>query len=156
MTTTLDAVSYRDWQIIPKLDFGRLHQGERVGFLILRQGSNVAPGATWFETVSQAKKGVDACILATKDGVIDGVLFWLLMGKAGLDITDSFILREELARKPDCVIRAEDSPLAIRVRTEGSDIRIASLGNFNLNAKEALALSVQLKYAAERALGRTI
>ena len=60
-----DIVEYKDYIIKPKRDFGTsgfLINGKRVreGFVVVDKFNiNVMPGATWFQTVKEAEKGID-------------------------------------------------------------------------------------------------
>ena len=61
------------------------HQKDRVGYVVTKGGCNVMPGATWFETVPGAHKGIAALELAKRiapqpdgDGC-DGQVFWMLI-----------------------------------------------------------------------------
>jgi hypothetical protein len=58
---------------------------ERVGYVVAKGGCNVMPGATWFETVAGAHKGIAALELAKRiaprpdgDGC-EGDVFWMLI-----------------------------------------------------------------------------
>lgn len=61
-------ISYKDYIIKPKRDFGQygfLINGKRVrkGFVVTdKHNINVMPGATWFQTIREAKKGIDVLI----------------------------------------------------------------------------------------------
>lgn len=58
-------VAYRDFQIVPKRDFGssfHLVDGMPVawGYVVTDGVVDVTPGAGWFQTVEEAKLGIDA------------------------------------------------------------------------------------------------
>lgn len=63
-------MNYRGYNIVPKRDFGNqpfLIDGEMVkhGYVVTAasgeyRGCNVMPGATWFQTVEEAKEGIIA------------------------------------------------------------------------------------------------
>lgn len=59
---------YKDYTIKPKKDFGEygfLINGKRVrkGFVVVdKHNINIMPGATWFQTIKDAKKGIDVFI----------------------------------------------------------------------------------------------
>lgn len=61
------AAVYRGFHIVPKLDFGTqgfLIKGKWVksGFVVTDGSCNIMPGATWFQTVLEAKRGIDIFI----------------------------------------------------------------------------------------------
>ncbi len=64
---------YRGYKIVPKRDFGPgpgyFIDGKYVkkGWLITDGLCNVAPGATWFESIALAQEGIDALIAAGAD-----------------------------------------------------------------------------------------
>jgi hypothetical protein len=58
------AVEYRGYTITPKLDFGNrphLVNGAyyKHGWVVVKDGCNAMPGATWFSLVSKAKRAID-------------------------------------------------------------------------------------------------
>lgn len=62
-------VAYRGFTIRLKGDFGDsffLIDGMPCawGYVAVRNGCNAMPGATWFQTVKEAKRGIDALIAA--------------------------------------------------------------------------------------------
>lgn len=75
-----DHIRYRTLFIAPKRDFGGqayLIKGRSVmsGFIVTDGSCNVMPGATWFETVDEAKHAIDV-LLAVKG---DSDMFWEIM-----------------------------------------------------------------------------
>ena len=62
--------SDQKFRIEPKRDFGRgkgyLINGKWVksGFIVTRGGCNIMPGATWFQTVSDAMRAISVYIAA--------------------------------------------------------------------------------------------
>jgi hypothetical protein len=73
-------MEYKGYRIEPKCDFGNrpfLIKGQWVseGFVVGKGYiGNIMPGATWFQTIEEAKSGIDNLIAA--DG--DSDLFWTL------------------------------------------------------------------------------
>lgn len=61
-------VRYRNFEIVPKLDFGThgYIDGKgrviKAGFVVCQGDCNIMPGATWFETIKEAKNGIDVYI----------------------------------------------------------------------------------------------
>jgi hypothetical protein len=74
-----NAVRYRTLIIKPKLDFGTgyLIKGVMVkeGWLVSDGCCNIMPGATWFETIDEAKHAIDI-LIAVKG---DSQAFWEIM-----------------------------------------------------------------------------
>lgn len=73
----MDENYYRGFTIEPKRDFGStgfLINGQYVktGYVAVRDFCNPMPGATWFLTIDEAKKGIDIFLAA--DG--NAELFW--------------------------------------------------------------------------------
>lgn len=66
-------ISYRGYIIEPKRDFGPYgYRGDgghviRVGFLAVKDGCNATPGAGWYTSIAQARRGIDALIAAQGD-----------------------------------------------------------------------------------------
>lgn len=62
------------FKIAPKQDFGPgpgyYIEGEYVkeGYVVVENGCNVMPGATWFRTVERARQGIDDFLAADRDG----------------------------------------------------------------------------------------
>jgi hypothetical protein len=61
-------LNYRDHMILVKQDFGssfHLIDGmpTNIGYVVVKDGVNVMPGAVWFQTVKQARRAVDLLIL---------------------------------------------------------------------------------------------
>lgn len=82
MSASLKAIHYRGYRIQPKLDFGPvgyLVNGKYVkkGYVVTDGVCNVMPGATWFQTVSEARKAVD--ILIAVGGENASELMWEIM-----------------------------------------------------------------------------
>jgi hypothetical protein len=77
-------LNYRGFAVEPKRDFGSVgfYIGGRFikeGFVVVKGGSNVMPGATWFRTIESAKHAIDVFI--DVDG--DAHKFWTrLRGEA--------------------------------------------------------------------------
>jgi hypothetical protein len=79
--------SYSEWCgyiIMRKQDFPS-YQKDRLGYVVTKGGCNVMPGATWFETMAGAHKGIAALELAKRiapkpdgDGC-DCDIFWMLI-----------------------------------------------------------------------------
>lgn len=62
-------MKYRNYQIEPKKDFpkdGFLIDGKMVkkGWIVTDGYANIMPGATWFQTVQEAKEGIQALYLS--------------------------------------------------------------------------------------------
>lgn len=78
---------WNGYRIEPKQDFGPngfLIEGRWVksGFVVTKQGCNVMPGATWFETEPEAKKGIAALELAKQAARTQSDIphcFWMFM-----------------------------------------------------------------------------
>lgn len=75
-----DGIRYRTLFICPKLDFGgqpHLIKGRSVmsGYVVTDGVCNVMPGACWFETIEQAKHGIDVLIAVRGDSD----MFWEIM-----------------------------------------------------------------------------
>ena len=75
---------YRGYSIKPKKDFGTqgfLIEGKWVkkGYVVVKDGCNAMPGATWFRTVAEAEEAID--VLIAVDG--DAELFWELLQPFG-------------------------------------------------------------------------
>lgn len=76
-------IDYRGYTIQPKLDFGgkaHLYAGKVIqrGYVVTPEGQalvNVMPGATWFESVIEAKVAIDVLIEANETGKD----FWTLL-----------------------------------------------------------------------------
>ena len=72
-------IEYRDFHIVPKLDFGSTPYQNvntyRKGYVIVKDGVNVMPGATWATSVIEAKVMIDVYIEA--DG--NGEMFWKIL-----------------------------------------------------------------------------
>jgi hypothetical protein len=81
VTSVLD---YRGFAVEPKRDFGPVGfyiDGRFVkdGFVVVKDGCNAMPGATWFRTIDSAKHAIDVFI--DVDG--DAYKFWTrLRGEA--------------------------------------------------------------------------
>jgi hypothetical protein len=73
------AVRYRTLFITPKRDFGTgfLIKGKMVtdGWIVTDGTCNIMPGATWFETVEEAKFAIDVLIAVQGDAD----MFWEIM-----------------------------------------------------------------------------
>lgn len=75
------SVKYRGFKVVVKRDFGGrffLIDGMPCmwGYVVIDDtGCNVMPGATWFQTVRDAKRGIDNLLRAEDDPVA----FWELM-----------------------------------------------------------------------------
>lgn len=72
---------YRGCRIEPKLDFGTrgfLTKGKWVkkGWVVIKNHCNVMPGACWFQTVKEAKRGIDVLI---EVGDKNPAAFWAAM-----------------------------------------------------------------------------
>ena len=79
-------IEYKGYHIKPKLDFGGYaHKNVNTyykGYVVVKDGYNAMPGATWSPSVIGAKVMIDTFIEA--DG--DGDVFWKLhRSKQGLD-----------------------------------------------------------------------
>lgn len=74
---------YRGHQITPKLDFGsgrgHLIKGKWVkkGWVVVKDHCNVMPGACWFQTIKEAKHGID--VLIKVGGEKNSDAFWEIM-----------------------------------------------------------------------------
>lgn len=75
---TNNEVNYRSYTIKPKRDFGSysfLINGKMVreGFVVTDEHNvNAMPGATWFQTVKDAKKGIDVLVVYGKENFCKG------------------------------------------------------------------------------------
>lgn len=76
-----DGIRYRTLTIVPKRDFGgqpHLIKGRAVmaGFVVIDNlCCNIMPGATWFETIEEAKHAIDVLIAVRGDSD----MFWEIM-----------------------------------------------------------------------------
>ncbi len=64
-------VEWKGYIIIEKVGYG----DGKPGVMVVKDGCNAMPGATWFESVEQAKKGIAALILSEQTGGD----FWMFM-----------------------------------------------------------------------------
>jgi len=79
-------VIYRDYLIREKQDFGEygfLISGFRVktGYVVIKDGCNVMPGACWFQTVEAAMRAIDDLIESEKGTIVNSGRespFWTL------------------------------------------------------------------------------
>lgn len=142
-------IIYRDYEIKEKLDFGsnpHIIKGEVVkeGVVVVKDGCNAMPGATWFRNIIDAKEAIDALILA--DG--NSEVFWLIMRRGGGN-TVSTGENTGRVRVPPCIHTVTFS------RTQNSaypgSVEVAGLGS--MTAVEALALAASIRRAALYSLG---
>ena len=75
-------VRYKGYSIVLKQDFGnRWHLIDGMpcawGYIVTRADCDIMPGATWFQTVKDARLAIDALIAAKGDGDT----FWRLLRK---------------------------------------------------------------------------
>lgn len=80
-------IDYRGYKIVPKMDFGGkswLINGNTIqrGYIVVRGGINIMPGATWFTSVIEAKAGIDCLI---ESGKTNRGFWELFREKQGLD-----------------------------------------------------------------------
>lgn len=57
-------IDYRSFTIEPKQDFGPTgflinNRFTKIGYVVVKNGSNIMPGATWFHTIEHAKAAID-------------------------------------------------------------------------------------------------
>jgi hypothetical protein len=57
--------NFMGYEIRKKMDFPKNMQ-EKEGYVVVKNLTNVIPGACWFETVDQAQKAIAAYIIALK------------------------------------------------------------------------------------------
>jgi hypothetical protein len=134
---------YRGYGIDEKRDFGRYSQ-DQTGYVIIKDGCNAAPGAAWFSSIPEAKKGIDALILA-KD---DSNLWWLLMGNAGLDINGQ-------ANSKAITVTMKEVKSTKVIMDDDGKIFLNAYHSFDarpLTPEQALALANMLIYAAKESL----
>ena len=60
-------IDYRGFTIEPKRDFGPTGfyingTFTKIGYVVVKDGCNAMPGATWFHTIESAKEAVDVLI----------------------------------------------------------------------------------------------
>lgn len=73
-------IDYREHTIEPKRDFGPVGffidgKFTKIGYVVVKDGCNAMPGATWFHTIEDAKEAID--VLIAVDG--NSKHFWQCM-----------------------------------------------------------------------------
>lgn len=135
-----DKIEFQGFTILPKRDFGTVGfniMGEKVrdGFVVTKNGCNVMPGATWFQTVVAAKRA----ILNWIDAGENSDIWWLLEGVGGGTI------ERRLKGVTTITVGAQ--------KTTVQDGRVFHIyKGAPLSAKEALELAAALKLAARDVL----
>lgn len=78
------SMKWSGYTVKRKLDFP-MDKGKpnKVGYVVTKDDCNVMPGATWFVSVDQAKKGIAALILSNNiagpHSMDQGLFFWMLL-----------------------------------------------------------------------------
>jgi hypothetical protein len=140
-TQTVEYLGYKIW---PR-EQPTWPEKDRYGFWVSKGGINPMPGACWFQTVDEAREGIRMLELAKGDAEI----FWLLMENGGLTSTvykDHEVITH-IHACPGTKVIGDTYTLSGCVKMDSPHC---------LTPKQALALAMMLREAAEFALGGSI
>lgn len=138
-----EIVEYGEYEFKPRNEQGWPDE-DTYGYWVVKDHVNIMPGGCWFHTIAEARHGVKMLELAKGNAN----LFWLLMGNAGLTTTtDVGGVHDSITCD---VIRGTE------VVRDDSTIDVRGPALIGIRPKEALALSIMLRKAAERALGNKV
>lgn len=79
-------IEYKGFHIVPKLDFGKYPHSDvntyRKGYVVVKSGINVMPGATWASSIIESKEMIESYLEANGNAE----LFWtIIRRKQGLE-----------------------------------------------------------------------
>jgi hypothetical protein len=159
ITVERKIVKHRGYEIVPRNE-ASWPEHDRYGYWVVKNHTNVMPGACWFQSVSEAIKGINMLELAKGDVH----KFWLLMGHSGHDAVADYGSTEHIDGRIEMYIRKRDNAEYRRTYAynfkadvypkDGIAEFIYDTKPIQLNAEECLALSLLLRDAGERLLGK--
>lgn len=138
---------YGEYTIVPRHESGYYPEEDNYGFWVVKDHTNVMPGACWFRSVRQAIDAIKKLELAK--GNAD--LFWLLMGGSTSTTYDA----KPKSRFSVTCSGCEHTSVEGRGGNAKMSLRFKKL-KLELTPTEALALVAILQEGAERTLGKEL